>query len=64
MMSVKRTTSQLVLATGFNNLATNGDIKSDFRYLGSLFLRMGTYNIRISAIDFVAREVWFVCYVQ
>jgi hypothetical protein len=46
----KRTTSQLVLATGLNNLATNGDInKSDFRYLGSHFYEWGiTYNTRIS----------------
>jgi hypothetical protein len=40
----KRTTSQLVLATGLNNVATNGDInKSDFRYLGSHFYEWGTY---------------------
>jgi hypothetical protein len=41
----KRTTNQLVLATGLNNVATNGSVsKSDFRYAGSL-LRMGRpYN--------------------
>jgi hypothetical protein len=36
----KRTTSQLVLATGLNNLT--GDVnKSDFRYLGSHFYEWG-----------------------
>jgi hypothetical protein len=61
----KRTTSQLVLATGVNNLVTNGSNKSDFRYLDLIF-RMGTQLIqfRISPNKFVACEVWFVCYVQ
>ena len=46
----KRTTSQLVLATGLNNLVTNGSVnKSDFRYAGSHFYEWGlTYNTRIS----------------
>lgn len=45
----KRTTSQLVLATGFNNVVTDGSVqKSDFRYLGSHFYEWGlTYNTRI-----------------
>jgi hypothetical protein len=47
--SEKRTTSQLVFATGLNNAVTNGSVeKSDFRYLGSHFYEMGiTYNTRI-----------------
>jgi succinate dehydrogenase flavin-adding protein (antitoxin of CptAB toxin-antitoxin module) len=46
----KRTTSQLVLATGVNNLVTNSSVnKSDFRYVGSHFYEWGlTYNTRIS----------------
>jgi hypothetical protein len=61
--SVKRTTSQLVLATGVNNLVTNGSVnKSDFRYLGSHFLRMGTnINTRISNNNNFCMQVWFVC---
>ena len=45
----KRTTSQLVLATGLNNVLTNKSVgKSDFRYLGSHFYEWGlTYNTRI-----------------
>lgn len=45
----RRTTSQLVFATGINNLATNGDVNnSDFRYWGSHFYEWGlTYNSRI-----------------
>ncbi|MDG2433607.1 hypothetical protein [Flavobacterium sp.] len=45
----KRTTSQLVLATGLNNLVTNGSVsKSDFRYAGSHFYEWGvTYNTRL-----------------
>ncbi len=45
----KRTTSQLVLATGLNNVVTDGSVqKSDFRYLGSHFYEWGvTYNTRI-----------------
>ena len=45
----KRTTSQLVLATGLNNVVTNKSVeKSDFRYLGSHFYEWGlTYNTRI-----------------
>jgi hypothetical protein len=45
----KRTTSQLVLATGLNNVATNGSVsKSDFRYAGSHFYEWGlTYNTRL-----------------
>jgi hypothetical protein len=46
----RRTTSQLVFATGLNNLVTNGNVnKSDFRYLGSHFYEWGlTYNTRIA----------------
>lgn len=45
----KRTTSQLVFATGLNNLTTNGNVNnSDFRYWGSHFYEWGlTYNSRI-----------------
>jgi hypothetical protein len=45
----KRTTSQLVLAMGLNNLVTNGSVdKSDFRYTGSHFYEWGlTYNTRL-----------------
>ncbi|MGO4822683.1 MULTISPECIES: hypothetical protein [unclassified Flavobacterium] len=45
----KRTTSQMVFATGLNNLVTNKSIQnSDFRYLGSHFYEWGlTYNSRI-----------------
>lgn len=45
----KRTTSQIVLATGFNNLVTNGAItNSDFGYLRSLFWEWGiTLNTRL-----------------
>lgn len=45
----KRTTSQVVFATGLNNLVTNNSVeKSDFRYLGSHFYEWGlTYNTRI-----------------
>ncbi|MBX9889530.1 MAG: hypothetical protein K2Y30_16550 [Flavobacteriaceae bacterium] len=45
----KRTTSQLVFATGLNNLVTNGSVnKSDFRYAGSHFYEWGlTYNTRL-----------------
>jgi hypothetical protein len=45
----KRTTSQLVIATGLNNLVTNWSVnKSDFRYAGSHFYEWGlTYNSRI-----------------
>ncbi|TDD78705.1 hypothetical protein [Flavobacterium caseinilyticum] len=45
----KRTTSQFVLATGLNNVVTDGSVeKSDFRYLGSNFYEWGvTYNTRI-----------------
>ncbi|WP_395058661.1 hypothetical protein [Flavobacterium sp.] len=48
--SEKRTTSQLVFATGVNNLVTDGMIaNSDFRYLGSHFYEWGlTYNTRIA----------------
>lgn len=44
-----RTTSQLVLATGVNNLVTNGAVaNSDFGYLRSVFYEWGvTYNTRI-----------------
>jgi hypothetical protein len=46
----RRTTSQLVFATGFNNLVTNGSIaNSDFGYLRSDFFEWGfTFNTRIS----------------
>lgn len=49
----KRTTSQLVLATGLNNVVTDGSVqKSDFRYLGSHFYEWGvTYNTRIFKND-------------
>ncbi|UQD57660.1 hypothetical protein FLAK523_01150 [Flavobacterium sp. K5-23] len=45
----KRTTSQIVFATGLNNLVADKSIqKSDFRYLGSHFYEWGlTYNTRI-----------------
>ena len=47
--SEKRTTSQIVLATGFNNLVTNGMIaNSDYGYLRSQFLEWGyTHNSRL-----------------
>jgi hypothetical protein len=47
--SEKRTTSQVVIAVGFNNLITNGNISnSDFGYLRSGFLEWGfTHNTRI-----------------
>lgn len=46
----KRTTSQFVFATGFNNLVTNGAIaNSDFGYLRSTFYEGGvTWNTRLS----------------
>jgi hypothetical protein len=45
-----RTTSQLVFATGVNNLVTNGSIaNSDFGYLRSVFFEWGlTRNYRLS----------------
>jgi hypothetical protein len=45
----KRTTSQIVFATGLNNLVTDKSIqKSDFKYLGSHFYEWGlTYNTRL-----------------
>ena len=45
----KRTTSQLVIATGANNLVTDGAIaNSDFGYLNSVFWEIGlTYKTRI-----------------
>ena len=45
----KRTTSQLVVAAGLNNLVTNGSVnKSDFRYAASHFYEWGvTYNTRL-----------------
>ncbi|UFH36744.1 hypothetical protein [Flavobacterium acetivorans] len=45
----KRTTTQLVFATGLNNVVTNGTAsKSDFKYWGSHFYEWGlTYNSRI-----------------
>ncbi len=45
----KRTTSQLVFATGFNNLVTdNAVVHSDFKYLGSHFYEWGlSYSTRI-----------------
>lgn len=51
--SERRTTSQLVLATGLNNVVTDGSVqKSDFRYLGSHFYEWGlTYNSRIFKND-------------
>jgi hypothetical protein len=47
--SEKRTTSQFVLATGVNNLVTDGKVAgSDFRYWGSHFYEWGnTYNTRL-----------------
>ena len=44
-----RTTSQFVVATGFNNLVTNKAVaNSDFGYLRSVFFEWGfTYNTRI-----------------
>jgi hypothetical protein len=49
----KRTTSQLVFATGVNNLVTDGAVAhSDFRYWGSHFYELGwTYNTRIFKND-------------
>lgn len=46
----KRTTSQVVFATGLNNVVTNKSVeKSDFRYLGSDFSEIGvSYNSRIA----------------
>ena len=46
----KRTTSQVVFATGLNNVVTNRSVeKSDFRYLGSYFYEIGvSYNSRIA----------------
>lgn len=45
----KRTTSQIVFATGLNNLVTDKSIQnSDFKYWGSRFYEWGlTYNTRI-----------------
>ena len=45
----KRTTTQLVLATGFNNLVTKGSIaNSDFGYLRSVFFEWGlTFNSKL-----------------
>ncbi|WP_396167582.1 hypothetical protein [Flavobacterium sp.] len=45
----KRTTSQMVLATGFNNLVTNGAVaNSDFKYNRSVFFELGiSFNTRI-----------------
>ena len=45
----KRTTSQFVLAAGFNNVVTNNSVaNSDFRYYGSHFYEVGlTYNTRL-----------------
>lgn len=47
--SEKRTTSQFVLATGWNNLVTNNQVSnSEFRYMGSHFYEWGiSYNTRI-----------------
>jgi hypothetical protein len=47
--SERRTTSQLVIATGVNNLVTNGMVaRSDFSYWGSHFYEVGwSYNTRI-----------------
>lgn len=49
----KRTTSQLVFATGVNNVVTNNAIaNSEFRYMGSHFYEFGwTYNTRILKND-------------
>ena len=49
----KRTTSQFVLASGVNNLVTDGSVAhSDFRYWGSHFYEWGiTYNTRILKND-------------
>lgn len=49
----KRTTSQLVFATGVNNLVTDKAVaNSDFRYWGSHFYELGwTYNTRIFKND-------------
>lgn len=49
LKSERRTTTQLVFATGLNNVVTNGTAsKSDFRYWGSHFYEWGlTYNTRI-----------------
>lgn len=46
----KRTTSQIVVATGFNNLVSNGAVaNSDFSYLRSTFFEWGfTFNTRLS----------------
>jgi hypothetical protein len=46
----KRTTTQFVLAAGFNNLVTNKSVaNSDFRYWGSHFYEWGmTFNTRIA----------------
>jgi hypothetical protein len=46
---VKRTSNQIVLATGFNNLMTNGSVEnSGFYYLRSSFLEWGlTFNTRL-----------------
>lgn len=48
-VSEKRTTSQFIFATGFNNLVTDEKVEnSDFRYLGSHFYEFGTtFNTRI-----------------
>ena len=48
-VSEKRTTSQFVFATGFNNLVTGEkEENSDFKYLGSHFYEFGTtFNTRI-----------------
>jgi hypothetical protein len=47
----KRTTNQLVLATGFN-VATNGSVsKSDFRYAGSHFT---------NGINFIIRDLLII----
>lgn len=49
----KRTTSQIVFATGLNNLVTDKSIQnSDFKYWGSRFYEWGlTYNTRIFKND-------------
>jgi len=49
----KRTTSQIVFATGLNNVVTNDKVEnSDFRYLGSHFYEFGvTCNSRILEND-------------
>jgi len=49
----KRTTSQFVIASGLNNLITDGNLKdSDYRFLGSHFYELGvTYNSRILKND-------------